>query len=42
MASLTIKELAELMRSGEVTEGPLADFTAEYEAASKVFRKKDD
>ncbi len=42
MISLTIKELAELFRRGEVAEGPLADFAADHEQASKVFRKKDD
>lgn len=39
---LTLQELAALLRSGEVQDGPLADFAAEYRTASEVFRKKDD
>ncbi|GGI69929.1 hypothetical protein GCM10011581_03670 [Saccharopolyspora subtropica] len=39
---LTLKELAELLRSGAVEEGPLADFAVDYREASQIFRKKDD
>ena len=39
---MTLRELAALLRSEEVEEGPLADFAAEYREAAKVFRKKDD
>ena len=39
---MTLQELAALLRSDEVQDGPLADFAAEYQAASEVFRKKDD
>ena len=39
---MTLQELAALLRSGDVQDGPLADFAAEYRAASEVFRKKDD
>ncbi|PKW14265.1 hypothetical protein A8926_1868 [Saccharopolyspora spinosa] len=42
MNPLTLKELAALLRSGEVEEGPLADFAVDYQEASRVFRKKDD
>ncbi|RKT83478.1 hypothetical protein SAMN05421805_10535 [Saccharopolyspora antimicrobica] len=42
MNPLTLKELAALLRSGAVEEGPLADFAADYREAAKVFRKKDD
>ena len=40
--NITQQELADLLRSGEIQDGPLADFAAEYRAASEVFRKKDD
>lgn len=39
---MSLQELAALVRSGEVPEGPLAEFAAEYRAAAEVFRKKDD
>ncbi len=39
---LTLRELAELLRSGAVQDGPLAEFDAEYRQAATVFRKKDD
>jgi hypothetical protein len=42
VTSLTLSELVALLRSGEVEEGALAEFAADYAAAAKVFRKKDD
>jgi hypothetical protein len=39
---LTLKELVALLRSGEVEEGPLAEFAVEYREAAQVFHKKDD
>lgn len=39
---LTLKELAAILRSGDVQDGPIADFEADYAEASKVLRKKDD
>lgn len=42
MRSLTLKELAALLRSGEVKDGPLADFEAQYREAARIFWKKDD
>ncbi|MBB5153555.1 hypothetical protein BJ970_001089 [Saccharopolyspora phatthalungensis] len=39
---MTLKELAALLRSGAVEEGPLAEFAVDYHEASRVFRKKDD
>lgn len=39
---MTLKELAEQLRNGEVQDGPLAEFASEYRAAAEVFRKKDD
>ena len=39
---MTLKELAALLRSGEVEVGPIAEFAADYAKAKKVFRKKDD
>lgn len=39
---LTLKELAAILRSGEVQDGVIADFEADYAEASKVFWKKDD
>ncbi|GAB3284046.1 hypothetical protein GCM10027563_15510 [Parasphingorhabdus pacifica] len=39
---LTLKELAALFRAGEVQEGPIAEFAADYRKAAQVFRKKDD
>ena len=42
MNPLTLKELAALVRSGEIEDGPLADFAADYHEAARVFRKKDD
>ena len=39
---LTLSELAELLRSGTVEEGPLAEFDADYRAAAELVRKKDD
>ena len=40
--SLTLRELAALVRSGAVDDGPLAEFAADYRDASRVYRKKDD
>jgi hypothetical protein len=40
--SLTLGELAALARSGEVEEGPIAEFAADYREASRVLHKKDD
>lgn len=42
MNPLTLKELAALLRSGEVEDGPIAEFDAEYREAAEVFQKKDD
>ncbi len=39
---MTLRELAALLRSGEVEEGPIADFAIDYAEAQKVLRKKDD
>lgn len=39
---MTLSELAELLRSGTVEEGPLAEFDADYRAAAELVRKKDD
>ncbi|MBB5910394.1 hypothetical protein BKA25_004710 [Actinoalloteichus hymeniacidonis] len=39
---MTLKELAELVRRGEVTDGPLADYQAAFDKERKIFRKKDD
>ena len=39
---MTLKELVALFRSGEVEDGPIAEFAADYRKAAQVFRKKDD
>lgn len=39
---MTLQELTALLRSGEVEEGPIADFAIDYTEAQKVLRKKDD
>ncbi|GAA4856648.1 hypothetical protein GCM10023222_03760 [Saccharopolyspora cebuensis] len=39
---LTLKELVALLRSGEVVDGPLADFAADYGEAARHVHKKDD
>ncbi|WP_257787498.1 MULTISPECIES: hypothetical protein [Actinoalloteichus] len=42
MTVMTLKELAELIRRGEVTDGPLAEYQEAFDRERKIFRKKDD
>ena len=39
---LTLNELAALLRSGEVQDGPIADYQEDCREAPEVYWKKDD
>lgn len=39
---MSLEELAARIRNGEVADGALGEFAAEYAKAEKIFRKKDD